>query len=502
MSDNALIGGDILRLLTSGMYDNPLVIYREYLQNAADSLASRGDGGGSVRITIDPLESQVTIMDDGTGLSPTDAVRRLVQIGNSIKVSGRDRGLRGIGRLSALAFAENVHFTTRTCASEPVTRVSWSGRALRELNVAQADVKTVIEACTTVQSVPDDHWPDRFFQVSIDRVTRHAASSILNQEAVKSYIGEVCPVPFAPSFPLASEIQAFVSAHTDYLVLDVWLDGDHAPIVRPFGHAIPLGDGHSAVFKRLETRVVPQLDQDYPAAILWLAHTPYVGSISRRLAIRGLRARAGNIQIGSDDIFEHLFLETRFNGWCVGEVHIVDSRIVPNGRRDYFESNPHLRNLENHIGGIAHEISSECRRASSLRNKLRGARSAIDRVKCACDLAGAGYLCPEDAAALIGRQRERVTQIRHTLQQFQGANSHPDLHDLDLCESRLDSVELDAQLPLIDVPPNSACTLRSAFGALAESMPPDTALDMIETILRRLSGDSPASKNFRLRPQP
>ena len=70
MSDEPVVGGDILRLITAGMYDNPLVLYREYLQNAADAIASRGDARGSVHISIDPLKAQVTISDDGTGLSP------------------------------------------------------------------------------------------------------------------------------------------------------------------------------------------------------------------------------------------------------------------------------------------------------------------------------------------------------------------------------------------------------------------------------------------------
>ena len=497
MSADMFVGGDILRLLTAGMYDNPLVIYREYLQNAADSVASLGEGAGLVNVAIDPVEAQVTIMDNGTGLSPTDAVRRLVQIGNSVKVAGVDRGLRGIGRLAGLAFAENVHFTTRTCASEPVTRVSWSGRVLRELDIANMDAKTAIEACTTVQSLPNDQWPDRFFQVTVDRVTRHAASTILNRDAVRSYIGEICPVPLAPSFPLECEVRKFLSAHTDYFVFDVQLNGDHAPIMRPFGQAIPLTDDYSAAFERLETRVIPQLDQDGPAAVLWLAHTPYAGSISRRLGIRGLRARAGNIQIGMDDIFEHLFFEPRFNGWCVGEVHIVDSRIVPNGRRDYFEVGPHLRNLENHIGAIAHEISSRCRRASSQRNKLRAVGAAINQVKRAGDLAASGYLREEDATKLLVSQRERLLQIRQTLQQVQGAILGSDLDELDQCESQLDAFEFDATPTLIGVPLDSVHTLRSAFGALAEAMPPDTALDMIESILCRLSSEQQTSNTVR-----
>lgn len=489
MSDDGPVGGDILRLVTTGMYDNPLVIYREYLQNAADSLASLDDRTGSVSVTIDPVGSQITILDNGAGLSPTDAIRHLVHIGKSVKVSGVDRGLRGIGRLSALAFAENVHFTTRTHASESVTRVSWSGRALRELDAAHIDAKTVVEACTTVQSLPDDHWPDRFFQVTIDRVTRHAASTILNRDVVRSYIGEVCPVPLAPSFPLADEIRNFLADHTDYLTLDVRFNGDSTPIMRPFGGAIPLTDDYSAVFERLETRMIPQPDQDRPAAVLWLAHTSYAGSISRRLAIRGLRARAGNIQIGSDDIFDHLFHETRFNGWCVGEVHIVDSRIVPNGRRDYFEFSPHLRNLENHIGAVAQEISANCRRASSQRNKLRAVSTAINQVKCARDLAASGYLCAEDIAELLERHRKHLSQIRETLQQAQVSTLRSDLDELDLCESQLDAVEPDGETSSPGVPTHSTRTLQSAFGVLARVMPPDTALNTIETILRRLSSE-------------
>ena len=33
-----IIGKDILELLSSAMYVNPLTIYREYLQNSADSI--------------------------------------------------------------------------------------------------------------------------------------------------------------------------------------------------------------------------------------------------------------------------------------------------------------------------------------------------------------------------------------------------------------------------------------------------------------------------------
>ena len=105
---------------------------------------------------------------------------------------------------------------------------------------------------------------------------------------------------------------------------------------------------------------------------------PISAQSRKRLGIRGIRARAGNIQIGDENVFEHLFPEERFNRWCVGEIHIMDSRIVPNGRRDYFEPGPHTRNLENQMAAVARRISARCRTASTARNKEYKFQAALD----------------------------------------------------------------------------------------------------------------------------
>lgn len=489
MPTNPIIGGDLLRLVTAGMHDNPLVVYRECLQNSADAIASQGRSSGSVHVKIDPLQSKIAILDDGAGLSPAEATHRLLDVGRSAKDRAVDRGFWGIGRLSALAFAERVQFTTRTRANEPVTELTWSGRTLRNLNLAQEDATAAIEKCTTVRQVTDGDWPDHFFQVSVDRINRHAASALLNEDAVRSYIREVGPVPMSKRFPLARDVRDFIATHTSYFVLDVRVNDDDSPIERPFAETIPLTDQYGAAFDRFDTRVIPQLDGHDPAAIMWLAHSPYAGSISRRLGIRGLRARAGNIQIGTDSIFEHLFVEPRFNGWCVGEVHILDGRLTPNGRRDYFEPSPHLRNIENHIGAIAQEISARCRRASSQRNKLRNISAAINRLKRTRDLAVSGYLSAEDANALVARERLRVSEIKRTVAKLEATASNSDQEELVLCENQLEAIKINPKPALHGVNPKSVGAVQSAFGAIAESMPPDSALEMIETILGRLSDD-------------
>ena len=487
MPGEPFIGGDILRLITAGMYDNPLVLFREYLQNAADSIASTGESGGSVQIDIDSVEARLTITDDGPGLSHADAVRRLIPIGNSVKNPAVDRGLRGIGRLSSLAFAEDVHFTTRASSSDPVTRVSWSGRSLRDLRLQELDAAAAIDECTSVDCLRGGDWPDRFFQVTVEGVTRHAASTLLNRDAVQNYIAEVCPVPLSPAFPLAGQITDFLSEHTDHFVFDVRLGPDGSPIARPFGTTLPLTDTYAAPFERLETRVIPRLDDGDPAAVLWLAHTPYVGSIPRHLGVRGLRARSGNIQIGSDDVFRHLFHETRFNGWCVGEVHITDTRIVPNGRRDYFEPGPHLRNLENHLGAVAHEISARCRRASSHRNRLRQAETTLRQVESAQLLAHSGYLLSEDATALVERSREQMSRIQETLHELQIAPPPASQErDVDLV---VDHPKPNPPRPVEfdGLSPEVVRALQSAFGDLARSLPAQSVLDLIQPILSRIA---------------
>ena len=213
-------------------------------------------------------------------------------------------------------------------------------------------------------------------------------------------------------------------------------------------------------------------------------HPGYAGSIPRHLGVRGLRARAGNIQVGSEGVFRNLFHESRFNGWCVGEVHITDSRIVPNGRRDYFEPGPHLRNLENHIGAIAYEISARCRRASSHRNRLRQAENSLRQTESAKALAHSGYLLPEDAAALLDRSRQQVSRVKDTLAELQITSPSADQDGSNLLRN-------PANPPLPErfdgLSPELVHALKSAFGALANSLPSESAFDLIQSILGRVS---------------
>ena len=397
----ALTGVGLLALVTTGLYDEPLSMYREYLQNAADAVsASETPGEAKVDIAIDVTHRRIRIRDNGPGLSRKDALERLLPIGLSNKRLGIDRGIRGIGRLAGLAFAKTVAFTTRTCKDQPVTRITWHSDRLPDLTSSESELEQAILECVDVETLSGREYPDHFFEVEVDGVARHSAGLLLNRDAVRDYIGEVCPVPMSTKFPFASKVERLFDGANAPLTMEVLLEGDPYPVQRPHGEAIRLSANKVAEFTEFQAIRIPSADGNGDTVVGWVAHSPYLGAIPKEQRIRGIRARVGNLQIGDEAVFENLFTEDRFNRWCVGELHILDSRIIPNAKRDYFQPGFHLRHLshlENRLAPVLREISTRCRRESTTRNSDKKALSAVCNIENLYSLAASGYLTEEDS---------------------------------------------------------------------------------------------------------
>ena len=356
-----LVGPDLLGLLTLGMYTDPMVVYREYIQNAADSISESGVQTGRVDIQIDPVAMRVTIRDNGPGLSQKQALEQLISVADSRKHRGVDRGFRGVGRLCGLAFAESVSFLTRRCSEEPVFKVRWDGSKLREMLSKQTTIEDAIRDSVSVDAITGGSYPEHFLEVEIDHIARFAAGTLLNTQNVRRYVGEVCPVPFAPDFVFSNQIVDFLGENKP-LVLEVFLDDENIPVTRPHTSDLILSETSGDCLREIEQINVPSLEGAEYAAIGWILHSSYLGTLPKSLGVRGLRARDGNIQVGDESLFEHLFTESRLNRWCVGEIHILDPRIVPTGHRNYFEPGPHTRNLENYLKAIIRTLERRCRR--------------------------------------------------------------------------------------------------------------------------------------------
>ncbi len=375
-----VVGKDILELISSAMYVDPITIYREYLQNAADSIDAAKTQGlftdgqrGRVDIFIDPETRTVRIRDNGCGIAPTDFARRLTAIGASAKRGTQARGFRGVGRLAGLGYAQEVVFRSRSPGEPSVSELRWDCRKLKtSLRAADnnLEIGELIRSVVSIQLIEAGEYPDRFFEVELRGIVRLKSDRLMSAVAIGEYLSQVAPVPFAPEFQFGAQITEGLSSVVSLCELDLHVEGLDSPVYRPHRNEFVDDQKRTIVFENVELFGVPSIDGDV-AAIAWILHHEYEGAIPSGALIKGLRLRSGNVQVGEHALLEELFPESRFNAWSVGEVHVIDKRIVPNGRRDHFEQNAHYHNLINHLGPTARNIARKCRTSSVRRKWLR-----------------------------------------------------------------------------------------------------------------------------------
>ena len=288
-SEEVFIGKDILELLSTSMYVEPLSMYREYVQNAADSLESVQSEAHNhplhhdVEIRIDRVSRSIRIIDKGSGLSSRDFYRRLTAIGGSTKRGTKARGFRGVGRLAGLAFCQELIFRTRAAGSDQVHELRWDTRKVRallrssdeSLNLAQ-----IVAEAVDARSLKASAEPPHFFEVELRNVVRHRDDRLLDSSAVAAYLEQVAPVPFHPDFRHGQKISQLLLDHGVKLhPLSIYIDGE-GQIYRPHRNVVNFGNGKS--MESGEPELFTSLDRNGEvSAVSWILHHSYLGSIPR-----------------------------------------------------------------------------------------------------------------------------------------------------------------------------------------------------------------------------
>ena len=375
---NARVGKNILRLFTTAMYGNPLLLYREYIQNAADSIDdSRKDNNRfepRIDIFIDQSERMVSIRDNGSGIADANFLSCMTGLGcSSKKYMVSSRGLWGIGRLSGIGYCKHLSFKTKAAGEGQISNFDWDVVHFSKLLMSSddsIDALSLVKKATSFSQESCDPSDESFFQVTLHDVIRHGNDIILNEDAVKKFLEQIAPVPFASEFKFHRDINEFLSPHVDVSGISIYLNNSEEPICRPFRNKFSLSSQLEDSFTELEPIQIPG-HGDQLAAVGWIAHHNYFGSLQHNQSIAGLRIRCGNIQVGDNRILLDIFPEERFNSWCVGEIHIIDERLVPNGSRDNFENNAFYRELVSRLKLNGRAIARLCRSKSSERNMLR-----------------------------------------------------------------------------------------------------------------------------------
>lgn len=379
--DLVIVGKDVLELLSSAMYLDPLSIYREYVQNAADAIDEARANGllgqdqpGRVEIEIDAGARTVRVRDNGAGIPCDEAAARLLSIGGSLKRGTAARGFRGVGRLAGLAYCKQLIFRTRAAGDGDVVELRWDcmrlKAALRQVGVDD-DLPGVIDQIVSFERVPAaSDCPPHFFEVELrDLVRHHRRDALINEDMIAEYLAEVAPVPFDATFALGEKLKGHVAPHVRMGELEIHVGGLE-PVRRPHRDVFPASELATGAFSEPEILTFYGRDGQI-SAVGWIAHHAYLGALPSRSKIKGLRLRCGNVQIGGGEVLQDVFAEPRFNSWTVGEIHVLDPRIVPNARRDHFEQNVHYADLTAQLEPLARSLAKRCRMASLERNAVK-----------------------------------------------------------------------------------------------------------------------------------
>jgi len=445
--NEVIIGKYTLESLTSGMYSDPYIIFREYIQNAVDSIdealaaGTLKKGEDKILVELHPLNHKISITDNGCGISATVATKTLISIGNSNKDINKSRGFRGIGRLAGLSYCDTLVFET-TAAGEPTgTRISINSKRLLELisstnntNMTVSDV--LIDVCSF--DTYSEQVASHYFRVTLLDVDD--TTDLLNTTEVYDYIAQTCPVPFdSDSFLWGTEIHRRLISHQQFLPeYRVFLchGADKKEVLKLYSDKFCIDKTKGEFDNIHDVEIIKLNDSDGGLmAIGWIAKTSFLGTIPDK-RIKGIRLRKGNMLIGDHQTLNTIFKDARFNGWSIGEVYVQKPNLLPNARRDNLEKNPTYFMLVEQLMSLASNITKEIRVASVNRNsELATAIKKVQETKQAVDAA----ITNGANSAVKGILTQKTSQAKQTLQNT-GAKNDNDIYLQEIAFEELDLI--------------------------------------------------------------
>lgn len=345
------IGKNVIEVLTTGMYTNPLFMYREYVQNSADQIDTAVDQGilpersdGRIFIKIDDRSRIVEFEDNATGISAIDTLKTLTSIAASEKDRKKNKGFRGIGRLGGLAYCDELIFETSARGEKTKSTLKWNAKLLRQILSDQSNKREaheVVEDITDFSQIDCEELEAHYFRVKLIHVTNPA---ILCIEDVRNYLSMVAPVQISNKFLFRSEIHEQFNKN-NIKIDEYFVYVNQQEILKPYTSKIyQQNNGNKkAIDDVLDVKFIEIHDGEDLLAVGWYGITSVLQQIPSCNIVRGIRLRKGNIQIGESDALQNLWNDRRFHFYFVGELHAVNPRLIPNGRRDYFDENDALQ---------------------------------------------------------------------------------------------------------------------------------------------------------------
>jgi hypothetical protein len=329
------IGGEILPILTTGLYRNKLDTLREYVQNAIDARSSH------IELVIDP--DTIMVADDGIGMT-FDGAKKAIRLGISEKSPLENVGFRGIGIYSAFNLCDTLDIYTRAAGEPNCYIIHLDFKRIRGALLEDQERKK--------QGKPSSLYLEKLLEdavyVYLDRdgtVGEHGTKAIMsgllgdvyqelnNWDKVVSYLQDVVPLPFRDDFKYASVIQAKFEEE-DYRVVPLTLQigSERSPVFRPYYDGMfAHGGEHPPMFFNIS------LDRQR-FGFAWVCIND-ARQVLRDIRLRGLLIKKFGFSISGRGFLEPYFPRPVFNRRVSGEIIIQHPDLLPNAARSDFEHN-------------------------------------------------------------------------------------------------------------------------------------------------------------------
>lgn len=379
------IGKDQMRQYMGGLYENSMVIFREYLQNACDAVEQALQVGlvpnrsqANIAVVIDTFNKRIIIEDVGIGISKENIGPYLVDVASSQKFDKQLVGRHGIGRLTGANYCDRIIYETSYKGEPCKSTLVWDVKKARELcddNTANLDTPAIIDAVTDNKPVVHEDIEKHYCKVTLENVND---PHLMDEDAVRAYISEIVSVDYALEFKeciLGPGLDLPKNAEYRTRFENLW-------VYQVTVNEVPVEKTYRSEYndKRLGTMQCFTLIDDKTQEELawgWFALTRTAEQLNDA-PFSYIRGRHHNFQIGGSDLLNKYHKNATASAYSVGELHITHPNINPTATRDGIEGGPERRKLENALRKFFDKIYKEYNQASKFRSDVIAKVASIE----------------------------------------------------------------------------------------------------------------------------
>ena len=372
-------GASLLETLTSALYADPIVVFREYVQNSVDSFVLVKDTNREleVSITVDLPNRYIKIDDNGAGISSEKFQSIMLSLGKSEKTGDVGQiGFRGIGRLAGLAFCEKLEFFNKKTGQ----RFRLDGKRYRELLNSYEDRRQSLDNVMREISQSEEGEAEvegEGFRVELYTISEEllnvikgysynlrSRGTVSNGEVSPAFVDALrmmLPLPYPANFDkrdvIEKEYKRLFSKELAESEFKVSLNGQQL-----FKNVSSIGD---QAFMMIPLKIRPNKDDSLVViGLLWLSFGFVLRSVGRNF---GVAVRSRNMLVQGGPIFASEAAQgncatTTYGQYLAatkaitGELLLNTEFLSDNSRRDWFKLDANAFQLREQICDVMNGV--------------------------------------------------------------------------------------------------------------------------------------------------